>query len=201
MVNSSCIALPALQLGSLTLYSCSAEGRDPAASSVRELSLVGVDGRPSLRRAIEAALPAGTQPTSLRNLVISYSSLAAEPLLCPHLAQLTRLCLDDCAFLPDLLAAGGPAQPDAAPQPGQPVGPFPAADAEQPPQPSRQVLALNSLLAQAPRVVDLSLPNFLAYSDQGQLPDTLVCRRGLLRLDLTSNRLRDLPAGPYLHGG
>lgn len=98
------------------LFSCAATGRDQAAGSVQGLSLVGVEGQPPLRRALEAALPAGTQPASLRSLELRHNSLAAEPLLCPHLGQLTRLCLDACRFLGD--PADGVQQPAAQPAAG-----------------------------------------------------------------------------------
>ncbi|PRW60737.1 S-phase kinase-associated [Chlorella sorokiniana] len=105
-----------MEMNGVTLYSCAAAGRDQAAGSVRQLSLVGIQGRHSLRQVVEAALPAGTQPTSLCSLSIASSDLAAEPLLCPHLAQLTHLCLNDCLFWSSTEAPAADA-PDAAPQP------------------------------------------------------------------------------------
>lgn len=165
------------------LYSCSATGRDPAALTVHGLSLVGVDGQPPLRQAVEAALPAGTHPASLRSLEVKRCSLAPEPLLCPHLAHLTRLCLHSCRFF------DGPAHP-AAPQAAlaaaaiaQQIGPL-----------------LTSLLQQAPRVTDLDLSSSLRLSAATAWPQGMLDRRGIRRLSLKGHGLHDLPAGAYLHG-
>lgn len=184
-----------VQLDGVKLYSCTVAGWDDSACRVHELSLVGVQGQPTLQQAVAAALPAGAQPTSLRSLAISWSRLAAQPLLCAHLASLTRLCLDDCHFvLPGALPAdhGGAA-----------VG---AAHL----QPSQQVPALLALLHQAAGVQDLSLCHYFVPPGlpwvppvelaPEELPIALLYSRGLRRLKLSGNRLSDLPAGPYLRG-
>ncbi|KAI7836266.1 hypothetical protein COHA_009856 [Chlorella ohadii] len=175
-----------MKLEGIVLYSCGATGRDHASSSVHGLSLIGVDGQPSLRAALEAALPAGTHPTSLRSLEVKGSRLAPEPLLCPHLANLTRLCLHSCRFFDaPPHPALGPAAPEAAlaaAAVAQQMGPL-----------------LTGLLRQAPHVTDLDLSYSLRLSAAATWPQGMLDRRGILRLSLRGHGLHDLPAGPYLH--
>ena len=57
--------------------------------------------------------------------------------------------------------------------------------------------ALEALLGLAPRLADLSVSDSLA----GAVPGCLLRATSLRRLDLCSNQLSELPAGPVLSGG
>lgn len=135
-----------------------------------EVALEGLAGLRSWAQLLAALRPPAGD-APLRVLRIERCDLPAEAVDgCPPLPDLTELFLDRCT--------GGAGGGD-----GQPAAPLGAA-------------AAGALLHAAPRLEALAIRSCL----HGELPAALAAMRGLTLLDLTSNKLTDLPPGDWLAG-